>query len=66
VLGGDVPALNGDATRPWADAITMIRASELSVSAGHAYLDSRKGLLSITDSSAFQRSSGKSATDAMC
>src|SRR3954451_18001575 len=46
--------------------ITTIRPSPDSFSAGHAYLLRRNGLVSRIESSASQRSSGKSATGETC
>jgi FAD/FMN-containing dehydrogenase len=66
VLGGDVPGLvrRGDEAR--AEAIARKRPSPESVSACHAYLASRNGLVTITESKASHWSSGKSAIDATC
>src|ERR1022692_2564736 len=65
-LADTYPALNGEATRPCADATATKRPEPALASAGQAYLASRNGLVSRIEMSASQRSSGKSAMGETC
>jgi len=58
--------LNGDATRPWADAMAMKRAESLPASDGQAYFARRNGLVRSRAIRLSHLSSGKSTTGSTC